>query len=58
MFRYQTRKIRQSIGGGIHTKSIVLESNNIAKISRKLGKKWSKSQGNLLSLIILVDFFS
>ena len=34
-FFYQTRKIRefgQSIGGGIHTKSIVLESNNIAKI--------------------------
>ena len=32
---FQTRKIRvigQSIGGGIHTKSIVLESNNIAKI--------------------------
>ena len=51
------RVIGQSIGGGIHTKSIVLESNNIAKIWRKIGKKWSKSQGNLLSLIILVWFF-
>ena len=35
VFFFQTIKIRvigQSIGGGIHTKSIVLESNNIAKI--------------------------